>query len=98
MTFTSSVITRRCTPWTALRPQPLDHLKVTAISSPTTSLLVPQLPELFLWPLAPVLFKHFEVAPASRDVENVMDDFRIGVVLIELLAPVRAPILREVGR
>ena len=51
-----------------------------------------------MWPLAPVLLKHLEVAFVGRDVENSLDDFRIGVVHIELPDPVRAPILREVGR
>ena len=31
----------------------------------------------------------------SRNVENSLDDFRIGVVHIELPAPVRTPALRE---
>ena len=96
LTAPSSTNTRIYIPRTPLRPQPLDHLKLAAISSRTTSPLVPQFTELFLWPLAPVLLKHFEIALASRDVENSLDEFRIGVVHIELPAPVRTPVLREV--
>ena len=94
VTALSSPTTRRCPPRTAHSPQPLDHLKVAAMSSTTTSFFVPQLTELFLWPLAPVLLKHLEVAVFSRDAENSLDDFRIGVVHTELPAPVRAPVLR----
>ena len=96
-TATSSTSTRPGTPRTTLRPQPLQHLKMAMTSSETTSLLVPQLTELSIWPLAPVLLKHLEVAMASCDIENSLHDFRIGVVLIELPAPVRTPVLRKVG-
>ena len=95
LTATSSLNIRPSIPRTPLRPQPLEHLQMAMKSSPTTSIFVPQLAELFLWPLAPVLLKHLEVAVGSRDVENSLDEFRIGVVLIELPAPVRAPVLRE---
>ena len=98
VTAKSSTTTRHFPPRTALRPQPLDHFQVAAKSSPTTSILVPQLTELFLWSLAPVLLKHLEVAAPSRDVENSLDDFRMGVVLNELPAPVCAPVLRKVVR
>ena len=97
VTAISSISTRCDPPRTTLRPQPLDHLQVAMKSSPTTSVFVPQLTELFLWPLAPVLLKHFEVAMASCDVENSLDDFRIGVMHIAFPAPVRTPVLRKVG-
>ena len=96
-TAKSCPMTRQCPPRTALCPQPLHHLQLAAKSSPTTSHLIPQLTELFLWPLAPVLLKHLEVAFVSRNVENSLDEFRIGVTHIELPAPVRTPVLREGG-
>ena len=97
VTALSCPTTRQCPTRTALCPQPLHHLQLAAMSSPTTSHLIPQLTELFLWPLAPVLLKHLEVAFVSRNVENSLDEFRIGVTHIELPAPVRTPVLREGG-